>query len=119
MFRRKKKTPIEKARQDIEKQLKVVNKQAKQTRKEIVSGLNNTASDLRSGISTMLNREEQKTAQRVASELEVLAKSVETRANKQLDDVTAGAKDNVWGSLTIAVLVGIILGVIIKSVMDD
>lgn len=118
MFRRKKKTRVEKAREDIEKQIRVVNKQAQKTRKEFIKGLNTTAEELRSGISTMLSREEQKQANRIAQELESIAKNVEKRAEKGLGEVTESAQENVWGTVAFAFVLGLIVGMIIKNILD-
>ncbi|GAB5493813.1 MAG: hypothetical protein Phog2KO_40280 [Phototrophicaceae bacterium] len=118
MFGRKKKTPIQKARQDLEKQIRVVNKQAKSTRKDLVKRLNHTANDLRSEFEDLLDTSQGKQASRLAKELETMAHDVEKRAEKSLDAVTDTAEDNVWGSVFIAFAVGIIFGLIIKNLME-
>lgn len=118
MFKRKKKTPVEKARQDLEKQIRVVNKQAKQTRKEIANRLNQVAADLRSELDHLLNREEQKQANKLARDLETIAHNVEERAEKGLSDVTESAQDNVWGTVLLTFIVGLVIGIVIKNMMD-
>lgn len=118
LFGRKKKNRVEQAREDLEKQIKVVNKQAKQTRKDIVKRLNNTADDLRSGLDSAFSREEQKEANKIAHDLETIARDVEERAEKGLHDVAETAKENAWGIVVITLLIGVIVGVILKNLMD-
>lgn len=118
MFGRKKKTPIQKARQDLEKQFRVVNKQAQSTREEFAKRLNHTANDLRSEFEHLVDTDQRKQATRLAKDLETMAHDVEKRAEKGLDTVTENAQDNVWGSILIAFTVGIIFGLIFKELMD-
>ena len=117
-FQRKKKTRMEQAREDLEKQIRVVNKQATETRKEFSKRLNRTASDLRANWSHFVNREEQQRANNVAEELERIAHDVETRAEKSLSEVTTSAKQNVWLTVFIAFAVGIFAGLIVKELLD-
>ncbi|MGJ3239363.1 MAG: hypothetical protein ACFE0Q_11705 [Anaerolineae bacterium] len=118
MFKRKKKTRVEQARADIEKQIRVVNKQANQTRKELIKRLNHTADDLRSGLVHVFDREEQKQANKLAQDLEAIAQDIEKRAEKGLHDVTENAQDNVWGTIMVTFVVGLLFGWIIKNMLD-
>jgi hypothetical protein len=118
-FQRKKKSRIEKAREDFGKQIRVVNKQAKQTRKEFSKQLNNTAEDLRSNWSQFMHRDEIQRANEVAAELERIARDVEGRAEKGIGEVTASARQNVWLSVLIAFAIGIFAGLIVKELLDD
>lgn len=118
MFRRKKKTRVEKAREDIEKQIRVVNKQAETTRKDFIKGLNNTATELRGSIEHLFDREERQQVQEVAHNLEKIANRVENRAGKRLHNVEDVVEDNPWVTILVSVLVGLIFGIIIKELMD-
>lgn len=117
-FQRKKKSRVEQARHDIEKQIRVVNKQATETRKEVSKRLERTADDLRSNWSHFFNREEQQRVNNVAAELERIAQDVEVRAEKGLGEVTATAKQNVWLTIGITFALGILAGLIVKELLD-
>ncbi|MEM9953422.1 MAG: hypothetical protein AAF846_17575 [Chloroflexota bacterium] len=118
MFRRKKKTRMEQARDDLQKQIKVVNKQAKRTRKDVIRRLNHTADELRSGIDEMWGREEQKQADKIAQDLEKFASNVEQRAEKGISDATTTAQNNLWQTLLVTLAVGVVVGIIIKNIFD-
>ncbi|MEL6309931.1 MAG: hypothetical protein AAFR81_19630 [Chloroflexota bacterium] len=120
MFKRKKKSPVEKAREDLEKQIRVVNKQAESTRKEMVKRLNSTAEELRSGLSHLLEREDRTQVQKVAQELENIAKNVEKEAEKRVKGITKKQEKNGFGWLTlgVAVLVGIVVGLLLEEILD-
>lgn len=118
MFFRKKKTPVQKVRQNLEKQIRVVNKQAKSTRKDFIKRLNHTANDLRSEFEHLIDGNQRKQAARIAKELESMAHDIEKQAEKRLDTVTESAQDNVWGSVLIAFVFGIVFGLILKNLID-
>lgn len=119
MFRKKKKTRVEKARHDLEKQIRVVNKQAKSTRKDFVKRLNHTARELRSEFEHLVDSDQQrKQAAHIAKELETMALDVEKQAEKGIETVTENAQDNVWVSVFVAFAIGIIFGLIFKELMD-
>ena len=118
MFFRKKKTPVQKARQNLEKQIRVVNKQAKATRKDLIKHLNHTANDLRSEFDHLIDSDKQKKATRLAKELETMAQDVEKQAEKSFETVTENAQDNVWSSVLIAFVFGVVIGLILKNLLD-
>lgn len=118
MFRRKKKTPIEKARADLEKQFRIVNKQAHETRKDLSKRLNNTAADLRAEIEQLLDADDRKRAASVANELEKVANSIEVEAERRFEEVTRSASGNVWTTVVVAFALGLIMGLLFKQLND-
>jgi ElaB/YqjD/DUF883 family membrane-anchored ribosome-binding protein len=118
MFQGKKKNRVEQARKDLQKQLRLVNKQAKDTRKSFVKRLNHTADDLRSDIQDLFKGEEKHQANRVAQDLEKLAHTIEAQAEQSFDDVNESASEKVWVSVLFALIIGIILGVVFKQLVD-
>lgn len=122
---KKKKSPVDKARKDLEKQIRVVNKQATETRKEMVKRLNNTADELRSGLNNMFEREERTQVQKVADELENIAKTVEREAEKRLkrgvNQVEAEVESKSgfgWLTLGVALMVGVVIGLLLEEILD-
>ena len=118
MFQRKKKNPVEKAREDLQKQLRVVNKQAKETRKDFVKRLNRTADDLRSDIQHMFNGEDKKQANRVAVDLERIAHQLENQAEHTFEEVSETVTENKWTLLLMVLAIGVVLGIIFKQLTD-
>ncbi|MGB7338430.1 MAG: hypothetical protein WBC91_06020 [Phototrophicaceae bacterium] len=117
MFWRKK-TRVEKARDNIEKQIRVLNKQGKRTSKEVINNLNSTAHELRSGLGDLITRDQQKQAEKLAHELESIAKNVEKSTEKGLLTATETAQDNVWGTVLITFALGLLVGIIVKNFLD-
>ena len=118
MFQRKKKTRVEQAREDLQKQLRVVNKQAKDTRKDFVKRLNRTADDLRSDIQHLFNGEEKKQANKVAVDLERIAHQLEDQAEHTFEEVGETVSENKWTLLLMIFAIGIVLGIIFKQLTD-
>jgi len=118
MFNRKKKTRVEKAREDIERQLKVVNKQATDARKDFSKQLTQTAKELRGSVEHLFDGQEKKEAHKVAQDLERIADRVEARTAEGLAQAQESAQNNVLLTIVFAFAVGIIVGLILK-VMND
>jgi ElaB/YqjD/DUF883 family membrane-anchored ribosome-binding protein len=117
-FQRKKKSRVEQARDDIEKQFRVVNKQATKTRKDLSKRLSHSAEDLRSNLSHVFSREEQQRLANIASELEHIAQNAEHRAEKSIGEVTETARQNLWLTVLIAFALGIFAGLVTKELLD-
>ena len=110
MFRRKPKTRVERARDDLDK----FRKQAREKQVDLSKQLNRTANQLRGDVQHLLEDEDRARVQRVAQELEHVADNVEQRAEKRLGAVSKTASQNVWTSLLIAFAIGLLIGLFLK-----
>lgn len=117
MFKRKPKTRVQKAREDIEKQIRVVNKQAKRTQKEFIKGLNNTANELRDSIEDVFDHEERKKIQQVAHDLDKIAHRVENQVGEGVQEFSDTIEKNPWVTIVVSIFVGMLFGMIVKSMM--
>lgn len=108
MFRRKPKTRVEVARENIIK----FQKQAEDTRKDVVKQLNRTAKHLRHDVEELL--EGDKRASQLAKELEHVAQDIEKKAEKRIEGVSEVATSNVWLTIGIAFGIGLLFGLLFK-----
>ena len=116
MFKRKRKTRVEQAREDIEKQLRIVSKQATDVRKDLIGRMNATARDLRAEVFN--TKEEKKEAETVAKDLEAMAHRLEKQAEQRFGEVSARARENLFFTMLAAVGLGVLLGVLFREMFD-
>lgn len=107
-----------KNRKGTTKQLKDVQRQAKATRRDWTLRLNNLARDMRWEIEHLLDDEDKKRADRVAHDLEKIASNIEKRAQFQLQDAKLAARKNVWQTILMTFVIGVIIGVILRNSND-
>lgn len=108
MFRRKPKTRVERAKENIIK----FRQQADDARKDVVKQLNRSVSHLRHDVEDLLEGDER--AARLAKELEHVAQDIEKRAEKRVGDVSEAASGNVWYTIGIAFGIGLLVGLLLK-----
>ena len=114
MFKKNEKSRIEEARTKVDKLRK--NKHA---REDLAHRLQRTVKDLRWEVEHLRDPDEQKRVKRIAHDLERFADNLEYKATKRIGDVTETAGNNIWKTALIALVLGVVIGIILKNGNDD
>jgi uncharacterized membrane-anchored protein YhcB (DUF1043 family) len=109
MFRRKPKSRLQRAKNEIIE----FGKQAADTRKDVAKQLNRTVKHLRSDVAGLLEEGDERVS-RLAKELEHVAGDLEKRTEKRIGQVSHVATNNVWMTILLAFGVGVAVGVLFK-----
>lgn len=106
------KETVDNAFEDLQEMSREIYKRADTTRRDVIKRLYDAADQIRADAKDATG-EARDTADRIAHNLEMTANKLNSRAVDQLEEVTATARENVWRTAVIAMVLGVVIGVLL------
>ncbi|GAB4522627.1 MAG: hypothetical protein OHK0046_35450 [Anaerolineae bacterium] len=108
------KDAAENAREDLQELGREIYHRADTARRDIIKRLYEVADDVRAE-ARQTGGEARETADRIAKNLEQTASKLNSRAVDQLEDAAETARTNLWQTLIVSFIVGLIIGVLLSQ----